>query len=882
MDLLVGSVDVAFGTNTGTIKLAAGTQLTVYSDHFDFNPGSALTGTGKLAVSATTRFNTPLTLANPIVVTAGSLLINQPLTTTASFTQSGGTVVVPEGVLQTFPNYDLLAGRLQIEKTTVTVPGIFHQGGGEIYGYKDNSGNVGRLLLPVGSQWVMDSASPKYLDYAVVENRGTATEGGAHHLYLRSDANNKALASVENYGSYDLAWGSAYITSDSGGGWFRNYGTFKKSVAGDSQITIGYTNAGTVTLSTGTVRFTSGFDQGAGLLTLAGGNTGGSQFNLFGGQLTGSGEIVGPVINRGGTIAPGASPGSLKFQSFDNATNGIVELELAKGTPGVAHDQIQVTGAAKFNGTLRLKLVGGYKPLVNDHFTVMTFASRTGTFGTLENPATAQLEAAYTATNLVLNITNITAGDAPVIVTQPLAQRVPMGTNAQFSVVASGTGPFQYQWLYRGVDLPGATNDTLAITNVTILKPNRNVGNYQVRVSNEFGTTFSAVASLGIVGPLNDLVAWFPAEGTGQDIVGDRDGILQNGLTATNRGVNGTSFRFDGASTYLGQPPSPKFFNDIPDNFTMALWAYPTAARAVTQEGNTGTAGTISQRYAVWPDQAASVGLSGAGLGISIGTNGVSLGEHTAGYLPTVLVAQTNLSNWAQIVVVVTNRQPSLYINGQFVRTGIVGLVGPVFPGLLLGINTYGSFAGWLDDYQVFGRPLTADEVAGLYQPNIQAPAITEAPVSQSISVGGDATFVVTATGTAPLTYQWTLDGVDIPGAVNRTLTVSNVQCPDNRLGRYRAVVCNIHGTANSEPALLAIPTVENEPGFVRYDACTGLLPNESIPVWNVGVFNGGNPAEFTVSGGRRYKTPPRPNRSGLRRPAHPSAFPVRPSSNGA
>ena len=728
---------------------------------------------------------------------------------------------------------------------------MFHQAAGEIYGYKDNSGVLGRLLLPVGSQWVMDSANPKYLSYGNIENRGTATEGGAHHLYLRSDPNNKAVASVENYGSYDLAWGSAYITSDIGGGWFRNYGTFKKSVAGPSQINVGYTNAGTVTVATGTIRFNNGFDQGAGRLTLAGGNISGTQFDLFGGLLTGSGEVTGPVNNRGGTVAPGASPGSLKFQSFDNANNGIVELELAKGTPGTAHDQIQVTGIAKLAGTLRLKLVAGYQPLVSDHFTVMTFASHNGVYETLENPASAQLEAAYTATTLVLNITNITAGAAPVIATQPLTQRVASGTDVLLSVVATGTGPFKYQWQYRGTDLSSGTNETLLITNVTVLQPDRNVGDYLVKVSNEFGTTTSDPATVGILGPLNDLVAWFPAEGSGREVIGNRDGALLNGLTATNRGAHGTSFYIDGAGAYLGQPSPARYFGDVTDNFTMAIWAYPTAGRAEPGAANSGTSGAFSQRYAVWPDQAASVGLPGAGLGISIATNGVLVAAHTAGYLPPVLVAQTNLNDWAHVVVVVTNRQPSLYINGQFVGTGFVGLVSPVFPGISLGVTTYGGFAGWLDDYQVFGRPLTAAEVSGLYDATVHAPRITANPVSVALSPGGDANLEVTATGTDPLTYQWTLDGVNIAGAANRTLTLTNVQCPDERLGRYRAVVCNLHGTATSEPALLSVPVAETEPGFVRYDACTGLLPSESTPPWALGLFNGGNPAHFIMRGGQ-------------------------------
>src|ERR1039458_5701861 len=52
------------------------------------------------------------------------------------------------------------------------------------------------------------------------------------------------------------------------------------------------------------------------------------------------------------------------------------------------------------------------------------------------------------------------------ITTQPLTQTVTQGLNATFSIVASGTAPFSYQWRYGGAALPGATNTTLVVTNV--------------------------------------------------------------------------------------------------------------------------------------------------------------------------------------------------------------------------------------------------------------------------------------------------------------------------------------------------------------------------------------------------------------------------------
>jgi len=86
----------------------------------------------------------------------------------------------------------------------------------------------------------------------------------------------------------------------------------------------------------------------------------------------------------------------------------------------------------------------------------------------------------------------------PLVITQqPTLQRVVPGTNATFSVSATGPGPFTYQWRFNGASLTGATNASLTLTNVQVV----NNGAYHVVVGNSFGTVPSAAATLEVLTP---------------------------------------------------------------------------------------------------------------------------------------------------------------------------------------------------------------------------------------------------------------------------------------------------------------------------------------------------------------------------------------------
>ncbi len=84
-------------------------------------------------------------------------------------------------------------------------------------------------------------------------------------------------------------------------------------------------------------------------------------------------------------------------------------------------------------------------------------------------------------------------------------------------------------------------------------------------------------------------------------------------------------------------------------------------------------------------------------------------------------------------------------------------------------------------------------------------PAITTPPANQTATSGSAASFSVTATGTAPLSYQWYKSGTAISGATSSTLSLSNVQSSD--AASYTVAVSNSVTTTTSSAATLTVTT---------------------------------------------------------------------------
>jgi hypothetical protein len=84
-----------------------------------------------------------------------------------------------------------------------------------------------------------------------------------------------------------------------------------------------------------------------------------------------------------------------------------------------------------------------------------------------------------------------------VIRQQPESRAIPRGSTTTFQVLAEGSEPIGYRWLFKGVEILAATNASLLITNAQL----SDEGSYSVVVSNSYGSVQSSAVALVVLIP---------------------------------------------------------------------------------------------------------------------------------------------------------------------------------------------------------------------------------------------------------------------------------------------------------------------------------------------------------------------------------------------
>ncbi len=87
------------------------------------------------------------------------------------------------------------------------------------------------------------------------------------------------------------------------------------------------------------------------------------------------------------------------------------------------------------------------------------------------------------------------------------------------------------------------------------------------------------------------------------------------------------------------------------------------------------------------------------------------------------------------------------------------------------------------------------------------APTITLEPVNASALIGSSVTFQVAVNSNSPFSYQWQLNGQDIPGATEVAYSLVPASLLENG-NQYRVIITNPAGIVRSRAAILSVTSV--------------------------------------------------------------------------
>jgi hypothetical protein len=369
------------------------------------------------------------------------------------------------------------------------------------------------------------------------------------------------------------------------------------------------------------------------------------------------------------------------------------------------------------------------------------------------------------AATVTLSITDPASGAAdllaPQIIAAPISQSVPVGSTAELSVAAAGSGTLGYQWQHDGVPISGATASTLVLAMVNPADE----GSYTVTVSNPTGSTESSPATLTI------LSLFVPPA------------IRSQPYKST--AAVGSSMTFTVGASGTGPLAYQWFLNGAPIGGA-------TSATLDIQSVKMTDAGvysaTVSNPY---------------GSSTSLGA---VLNVTPAGQAPIFQFQPSSTSvtvgGTATLIVAVVAPPPVHY---QWSKSGtaIPGATSPSLTFSPVAASDAGSYSVVITDP---AGSVTSSSATLTVAPAGGPPVpvtIALQPSAVSTPVGGQASFTAAVTGDATITYQWRKNQSPIAGATGTTFVISNAQYSD--AGTYDLVASNGFSTAYSFPTPLTV-----------------------------------------------------------------------------
>ena len=473
----------------------------------------------------------------------------------------------------------------------------------------------------------------------------------------------------------------------------------------------------------------------------------------------------------------------------------------------------------------------GATPLVNNppHITGATDSILTITGMTYSDTGYYHCIISNTCAMAITDSVLVNINIAPVITQQPDSLSICNNQNAQFTVSASGDSLY-YQWQKNGVDIVGATNDTLSFTPATYL----DTANYQCIVYNTCGTEISLIANLNMNIPpqiINnpDSVSICDGQNTFFTVIASGDSLhyqwRKNGVNiagATNSTLNFIPAHYSDTGNYVCVI-SNNCGTDTSANAHLNMNIPPAI---VTQPHN------LSK--CLGQDATFSVIASGDSLNFQWLKNGNLIPGASQS---TLILNNIQYSDTASYVCHIWNNCGEIYSNAGVLNINILPVitVQPNKTSSCLGdsVTLYVVAAGDSLKYQ---WRLNGIDISGAIQSSITinpvtlantgdytcwvynncggvlsnvatlsvnlVPHIVVQPQKISSCPGYSATFSVTATGDS-LEYQWMRNGVILPGETNDSLTINPVTYNDT--ASYTCLVSNTCGSELSTPAKLTI-----------------------------------------------------------------------------
>ena len=183
---------------------------------------------------------------------------------------------------------------------------------------------------------------------------GTLNMGGGSFLVANSIE--LGMGSSVSEGTFHMTGGATTVTGSVLGG----IGSSTVKVEGGALNVTGTVEVDSLTLSgAGTLS--------AGAVTVASGAT----FDFAGGTLSVD-TFNGDLLQSGGTLAPGNSPGTTIINGdYTLGTGGTLEIDIEGLTAGSQYDQLVVSGDVSLAGELSVLLDAGYSPTYNDLFWIV-------------------------------------------------------------------------------------------------------------------------------------------------------------------------------------------------------------------------------------------------------------------------------------------------------------------------------------------------------------------------------------------------------------------------------------------------------------------------------------------------------------------------------